>query len=390
MILGAPAVEAGGHRGPEGFPGRWGVEAAEPLARIGGAAKRAHQPAVAGMAHPGEEVAVNDGSALETAEALLPEPVVVGPREQRARGEAAREQRIADPEPPQRVLEAGRLAREQNTAAAGAACQAKLCRAAETMRTPHRQSDAPLEEFEGAVEIAPLVFEFVEDARGDRAVPAVDQQIGITLRSQAIGEDAEDSVGHVRVEDVADGNGIGASGPVGSNRGPGGGRLSSFPETKLDAALDRRGLHSRVERAGVRPSPTWVEQGSGGSQDRLAFRRPVEDAFPAGHQIEAGLDAQLGQLFQDVSRRRPVLDSLEIAVEPRADVVPELVNDHRDAGARQRDGRSQPGRARAGYRDWSRTGGPRRGDVATGWRVSPSLLRGRPGFPYEREIGRES
>src|SRR6266542_1851790 len=343
---GAPAVEAGGHRGPEKFPEAWGVEAAQPFSRIGGAAQSAHQQPIAGMAHPSEEIAVDDGRSLETSEAALPEPVVVGPREQRARGEAARKQRIADPESPQRVLEAGRLPREQNAAAAGAARQAKLSRAAEAMRTPHRQSDAPLEEFERPVEIALLVFELVEEARRDRAVPAVDQQIGITLRSQTIGENAEDSVGHVRVENVSDGNGVGTSWPVGSYRGPKGGRLS-LPETKLDAALDRRGLHSRVERAGVRPSPHEVEQGIGGSQDRLAFRRPVEDAFPAGYQIEAGLDAQLGQLFQDVSRRRPVLDSLEIAVEPHAHVVPELVDDNRNAGVRQRHGGGQSGRTRA-------------------------------------------
>src|SRR6266496_2450111 len=319
---GAPAVEAGGHRGPEKFPEAWGVEAAQPFSRIGGAAQSAHQPPIAGMAHPSEEIAVDDGRSLETSEAALPEPVVVGPREQRARGEAARKQRIADAEPPQRVLEAGRLAREQNAAAAGAARQAKLSRAAEAMRTPHRQSDAPLEEFERAVEIAPLVFEFVEEARGDRAVPAVDQQIGIALRGQAIGEDAEDSVGHVGVEDVSDGNGVGASGPVGSNRGPREGCLYSFPETKLDPALDRRGLHSRVERAGLRPPPHEVEQRIGGSQDRLAFRRPVKNAFAAGHEIKACLDAELCQLFENVSGRRPVLDSLEIAVEPRAHFVP--------------------------------------------------------------------
>src|SRR5258706_9091049 len=175
-----PAVEAGGHRGPERLPERGGVEAAEPVARVRSAAQRAHEPSVARMAHPGEEIAIDDGRALQASEPALPEAVVVDPGEQGLRRQMAGEERVADAEAPQSVLKSGRLSGEQDAAAARAARQGDLSRSAEAARVLHPEPDLPVEEVERAIEVAPLLGEAVEGAGRDRAAPRVEGKLGIS------------------------------------------------------------------------------------------------------------------------------------------------------------------------------------------------------------------
>src|SRR6185369_8681634 len=90
----SPSVEAGGHWRPDRLPEGGSVEAAQPVPRVGSATQGAHEPPIARVAHPREEIAVGDGGALQASEAALPEAVVVEAGEEGPRREVAGKKRV--------------------------------------------------------------------------------------------------------------------------------------------------------------------------------------------------------------------------------------------------------------------------------------------------------
>jgi hypothetical protein len=138
------------------------------------------------MAHPREEIAIDDGGALQAPESALPETVVVDAGEEGPRSETAGEERVADAEAPESVLKSSGLTGEQDAVAAGAAGQGDLSRSAEAARILHPEPDLPVEEVDRAIEVAPLLGEAVEETGRDRAAATVDEKVGVTLRSQLV------------------------------------------------------------------------------------------------------------------------------------------------------------------------------------------------------------
>src|SRR5204863_2945178 len=141
---------------------------------------------------------------------------------------------------PEGVLKSGGLSGEQDAAAAGAASQGDLSRSSEAARVLHPETDFPVEEVDGAIEVAPLLGEAVNQAGRDRATAAVDQEIGVTLRGQIVRKDAVDSVGHSGLEDVADGHRVAPAGTVRADRRFPRRLFPFLSEAQLDAARERR------------------------------------------------------------------------------------------------------------------------------------------------------
>ena len=112
-------------------------------------------------------------------------------------------------------------------------------------------------------------------------------------------------------------------------------------KAKLDARGKRLCLELLIEGARLASSTNEIEE---------RFRRPVhvlaprgieEDALVARLRREVKIHSHRLELFQDVLRRRPVLDALQIAMEAGANFRTLLVHDGAPAGPGKREGRRQ-------------------------------------------------
>src|ERR1700693_1447505 len=337
------------------------VEAAQPLARVGRAVQGPHEPAIARMAHPRVEEAVDEGGPQQPSEALLPEPVVLPGMSagESTGGQVPGEERVANAESPEGVLKTGGFAREKGSAAKGASGREDLTRSSEEPRVSHLQPRALLEEPDGSVEIPLLAVEVREDAGGDRAEAAVDQQVRVPLRSQFVGEDAEDAVAHVRVEHVAGGHRRASARSVRDDLRMVA-RAGALAQADLDAAGERLLFQCRVERLGTAATPDEIEERVRRAKVEFAPGGIEEETFAERGALEARFDAERGELLEDVAAGRPVLDPLVVAVEAPADVPAHLANDRRHARAGERAGRGDGGGARAGDQDRCSAGASRR------------------------------
>ena len=118
-----------------------------------------------------------------------------------------------------------------------------------------------------------------------------------------------------------------------------------LPEAERGPGRLRLILQAPVERALVSAPLDEVEQRARAGEGVRPALRPVERHGIDGLEANTARDAEPGEQGRRVLLRRPVLQALQLAVEPRPDVVGLLEDDGGEAHTGEVERSGQPGRA---------------------------------------------
>src|SRR5262249_45752915 len=301
--LGPPAPGLHGaarHREPERLPEARSIEATQPLACVGGSSDPGEKPPVAGIAEPLVEVPVHERRPEKPRKALVHGTLVVveRAREQRPRGHVPGDQREADSETPERILEARSLAGVECRAPPRDGSRTDVSGASEGGRGAHPQSGAALEELARSLPVLTGVGVVVEDAGRDGSPSTTHQQIRVAFGRQPLRERRENAVRHVGLEDGADIERVAAPrAPRPDSAVPQ--IFRSFTEEDPRAGLDSLALEALVQRALARSPAHEVEGGTAGTDTPFPSFGVEEEPLPNRHGVEGRLDPDLGELLED-------------------------------------------------------------------------------------------
>ena len=303
----------------------------------------AQRPFIPVVAQLGEEEPVGEGHLQSRYEVLLAERVVVLAVGDGAGGEDAGVHRVAESEPPERVLETGPLADEIPLSLPDQGrARAEGDVPAERPGALHREADRLAQAVEGEAEVPVGLLEVVEEAGGEGGAAVVDEEVGVAARGEVLVQKRDVSVGVRGLEDDPARDGIRPARPRRDDYRSRGRVLDVLAEADLDARRERLPLQALVERRRCGAPLDEVEQRSRRPDRVLHPRRSDGRPIAEGRAAEVGLDAERSDGLGRVLVRGPVFQPLKVAVEPRAHVRRLLDDDGSQARPGEGERRGEP------------------------------------------------
>ena len=240
-------------------------------------------------------------------------------------GKAPGDYRVAHPKPQQGVLEPRGLSDVEEVPLPLVRGCEEVAEAAERLHIAHRHPYLVSEEVDRSLQVALLVVEVGEHAGGERSAPTAHEQIGVALGRQLIRENAPGPVRMVGREEMTDGHCVGAVRPKRQDAASGK-VLLALAETDIDPRRLRLLLQRPIQRPLLRPAPDEMPERFVARAGMGVAVRVEDGELPKRRVAESRLDPHADQFVEDVLLRGPVLQPLEIAVEPLAHSVAALVN----------------------------------------------------------------